>query len=290
MSFLDMLKNKPVLLLDGAMGTELDKRGQMARGRTNLDAPEVVSEIHAAYMRAGCDAVTTNTLTMNRVYIETHDVGVSAQEINRAGVELACQASGCAEYVLGDMSSTGQLLEPLGTYTEGRFCQAFREQAKILTDAGVDALLVETMFDLREAVVAVRACGEVSSLPVLASISFQTEAKGGRTMMGDTAEQCASQLAEAGAAAIGANCGDLDPIRMAQVVSLFKQATDLPILAQPNAGLPELVEGKTVFRMGPEAFAQGIAACVRAGARIVGGCCGTTPEHIRAVRRMLDNL
>lgn len=290
MGFLQLLASKPVLLLDGAMGTELDKKGLMARGSNNLDYPEAVLEVHAAYARAGSNALTTNTLTMNRIYIETHDVGVSVQEVNRAGVELACQATGCSEYVLGNMSSTGQLLEPYGVYKEAQFRETFGEQARILTEAGVDALLIETMFDLREALCALRACKEVSTLPVLVSIAFQTETKGGRTMMGDTANRCARQLTDAGADVVGANCGALDPSRMAQVVALLKDATHLPLLAQPNAGLPTLVEGKTVFAMGPAEFADGLAECIRAGARIVGGCCGTTPEHIRAVRSMIATV
>lgn len=290
MGLLDVLKSKPILLLDGAMGTELDRKGLMARGRTNLDTPDAVAAIHAAYLRAGCEVLTTNTLTMNRIYIETHNVGVSVEDVNRAGAELACAAAGCNEYVLGDMSSTGQLLEPLGSYNETQFCHAFREQAKVLAEAGVDAFLIETMFDLREAVVAVHACKEVSALPVLASIAFQTETKSGRTMMGDTAERCAKHLTEAGADVVGANCGDLDPSGMAKVVALLKDATHLPILAQPNAGLPALVEGKTVFAMGPAEFAEGIVECIAAGARLVGGCCGTTPEHIRAVRERIASM
>jgi 5-methyltetrahydrofolate--homocysteine methyltransferase len=285
-----LLESKSVLLLDGAMGTELDKRGLMARGQTNLDSPEAVREIHQRYVQCGCDILTANTLTMNRIYIETHDVGVSVEAVNRAGVELAGQAAGCGEFVLGDMSSTGQLLEPYGDYAEAQFLDAFAEQARVLAEAGVDGLIIETVFDLREALCAVRACKEHTTLPVLVSIAFQTEEKGGRTMMGDTAEQCARQLAEAGADAVGANCGDLDPQQMAQVVALFKEATDLPIVAQPNAGRPRLVGDKTVFDMVAGPFAEGVAACIEAGARIVGGCCGTGPEHIKAVRHVIESM
>ena len=290
MNLAKLLESKPVLLLDGAIGTQLDERGLMARGRNNLDAPEAVLEIHQAYAQCGCDALTTNTLTMNRLYIETHGVGVSVQEVNRAGAQLADQAAGCGQYVLGNISSTGQLLEPYGTYTEAQFGDAFREQAEVLAEADVDGFLIETVFDLREAVIALRACKETAPLPVLVCLAFQTEDKGGRTMMGDSAEQCARQLTEAGADAVGANCGDLDPSQMAKVVALLKAATDLPIVAQPNAGRPKLVEGKTVFAMAPGAFAEGIAACIEAGARIVGGCCGTTPRHIKAVHKLIETM
>jgi 5-methyltetrahydrofolate--homocysteine methyltransferase len=282
------MKDRRIVLLDGAMGTQLDERGLMSRGSCNLDAPEAVLEIHRAYAACGCDGLTTNTLTMNRVYIETHKVGVSVRDVNRAGAELARQAAATDQFVLGDMSSTGQLMEPYGTFKESEFYDAFAEQA--LAEAGVDGYIVETMFDLREALCALRACKDVSSLPVIVSMAFQTEKNGGRTVMGDTAEQCARRLADAGADAVGANCGSLDPVQMANIVAMLRAAIDLPIVAQPNAGLPKLVEDRTIFEMGPAAFAEGIAKCIEAGARIVGGCCGTTPEHIRAVRWRIERM
>jgi 5-methyltetrahydrofolate--homocysteine methyltransferase len=270
------------------MGTELDKRGVMSRGRNNLDAPETVLEIHQEYARCGCHALTTNTLTMNRIFIETHNVGVSVRDVNRAGAELAREAARDGQYVLGDISSTGQLLEPYGTYKESQFYDAFKEQAEILAEAGADAFIVETVFDLREALCALRACKDNFAIPAIVSIAFSTDADGGRTIMGDSAEECARKLADAGADVVGANCGDLDPPQMAVVVSQLKSATSLPVLAQPNAGRPKLVEERTVFDMEPTTFAAGIAECLRAGARIVGGCCGTSPDHIRAVAGVLD--
>jgi len=289
MNLSEVLKNKETLLLDGAMGTQLDKRGLMSRGRNNLDSAEAVLDIHREYAESGSQALTTNTLTMNRIFIETHDVGVSVQEINKAGVELARQAAGKELFVLGDISSTGQLLEPYGTYKESQFHDAFKEQAEVLAESGVDGFIIETVFDLREAVCAVRACKAKCSLPVIVSMTFTTEEKGGRTMMGDSAEQCARSLADAGADAIGANCGDLDPSQMAVVVSHLCSATTVRVLAQPNAGKPKLVGDKTVFDMAPASFASGIAECIRAGATLVGGCCGTSPDHIRAVAEMLGS-
>jgi 5-methyltetrahydrofolate--homocysteine methyltransferase len=287
MDFASLLKSKDVILLDGAIGTELDQLGLMSRGQNNLDMPQAVLQIHRAYVNAGCDALTTNTLTMNRIYIETHNVGVSVRDVNRAGVELAKRAAGSQICVLGDMSSTGQLLEPYGTYKESQLYDAFKEQAEVLADAGVDGFIIETMFDLREAVCALRACKENSSQPAIVSIAFKTETKGGRTIMGDTSADCARSLTQAGADVIGANCGDLEPIQMAAVVSILKSATAVPILAQPNAGKPKLVGESTVFDMDPEQFAQGIDECLEAGARLVGGCCGTTPAHICAVAGLL---
>jgi 5-methyltetrahydrofolate--homocysteine methyltransferase len=290
LDFWQLLKNKKVVLLDGAMGTQLDTKGLMGRGTTNLEAPQAVLEVHRAYAQAGCDALITNTLTMNRIYIETHNVGVSVRDVNRAGVELAREAAGDSLCVLGDLSSTGQLLEPYGTYKETQFYDAFREQAEVLAQTGVDGFIIETMFDLREAMCALRACKESFSLPVIVSIAFQTDQNGGRTMMGDSAEQCARQLTDASANVIGANCGDLDPVQMSRVVALLRAATDRPLAAQPNAGKPQLLEDRTVFDMEPAAFSEGIAECIRAGAQIVGGCCGTTPEHVRAVYERTANL
>jgi 5-methyltetrahydrofolate--homocysteine methyltransferase len=287
MDLFTVLKKKDVILLDGAIGTELGKHGLMGRARPNLDNPEVVLEIQREYAQCGCDAITTNTLTMNRMYIETHNVGVSVEDVNRAGVELARKAVDKGQYMLGNIGSTGQLLEPYGTYKETQFYEAFREQAGILAESGVDGFIIETMFDLREALCALRACKDNFPLPVIVSIAFSSEENGGSTMMGNSAQQCAKDLAEGGADVVGANCGEIDPVQMAVIVSVFKSATSLPVIAQPNAGKPQLVDNETVFKMTPDDFAKGIADCLSAGAQIVGGCCGTTFEHIRAVASLL---
>jgi 5-methyltetrahydrofolate--homocysteine methyltransferase len=287
MDFAAALNDRDFILLDGAMWTQLVERGLISRGSNNLDAADAVLAIHKDYAKCGCDVLTTNTLTMNRIYIETHNVGVSVRDVNRAGAELAGEAAGDRCYVLGDISSTGQLLEPYGTFTEPQFYDAFQEQAEILAEAGVDGFIIETVFDLREALCALRACKENFPLPATASIAFATEEKGARTVMGDSAVDCAKKLTDAGADVVGANCGDLEPAQMAKVVSLLGSATSVPILAQPNAGKPKLLGDKTVFDMSPEPFAAGVADCMAAGARLVGGCCGTTPAHIQAVSALL---
>lgn len=286
--FMGFVEARPLVILDGAMGTQLDKRGLMGRGRVNLDSPEAVLEIHREYASCGCHALTTNTLTMNRIFIETHNVGVAVREVNEAGVRLAREAAGDRLFVLGDMCSTGQLLEPYGEYTEDQFYRTFREQAEILVEGGIDAFIVETMFDLREALIALKAYKDVGSLPVIVSMAFATEANGGRTIMGNSAEECARELADSGADVIGLNCGDLEPLQMARVVSVYQSAVPLPILVQPNAGKPKLIGCETVFDMGTEEFAAGLRECVRAGAKLIGGCCGTSPEHIRALAKDKD--
>jgi 5-methyltetrahydrofolate--homocysteine methyltransferase len=231
--------------------------------------------------------IITNTLTMNRLNIESHNVGVNVEEVNLAGVRLAKAAVHEGQYVLGDIGSTGKMLKPYGVLSEDDAYDVFKEQAAILAEGGVDGFIIETMFDLREAQCALRACKKAADLPVIASIAFNTTQKGGRTIMGNSAQDCAQALTEAGACAVGANCGNLDPFQMSEVVSRMREATSLPVLAQPNAGKPRLVENRTVFDMSPSDFAAGIHQCLQAGAQLVGGCCGTSPAHIRAVKALL---
>ena len=270
-------------ILDGGMGTELARRGMAAGAVACVRHAEAVLEVHRAYLEAGCDAIITNTFSTNRIYAETHGVDLDPAEVNRAGVDLARRAAGDARLVLGDVGPTGQMLEPYGTYTEEQFEATYREQAQWLADAGVDALIIETMSAVGETRCALRACRE-TGLPVIASISVMTAADGGRTMMGDRAGDCAEALAADGAAAFGLNCGDLGPDDLAQVVAEVKGRAPGPIAVQPNAGRPRLVDGESVFDLAPEAFVRGVRRCADAGATILGGCCGTTPAHIDALR------
>jgi len=287
MELADLIARRVPALLDGAMATELAAAGLEMGGQNCVSHPGVVLAIHRSYAQAGCEVLITNTLTMNRIFIETHGVGVDVREVNLAGARLARSAATPAQCVLGDMSSTGQFLEPYGRYSEAQFVEAFREQAEYLHAGGVDGFIVETVFDLREALCAVRACRRVAPLPVLASLSFQTVDRGGRTMMGDSARDCAVALADAGAAAVGTNCGDLDPREAAAIVGIMRESVDVPVFAQPNAGKPRLVDGRTAFDMPPEDFAAGMAECIAAGASLVGGCCGTTPAHIGRLSELI---
>ena len=282
------LAERPFILFDGAMGTQLAEAGIEMGGQANLAHPEQVRHIHRAYAEAGCDLLTTNTLTMNRIYIETHRMELDVKAVNLAGARLARAEAREGQYVLGNVSSTGQMLEPYGTYSESQFLDSFIEQAGFLREGGVDGFIVETMFDLREALLALRACREAASLPVMVTVAFQTAEREGRTVMGDTAAQCAEALAAGGADVVGANCGDVSPSAMADIVAYMREATTLPILAQPNAGVPRLIDGRTSFDMSPDEFADGIGDCLRAGACLAGGCCGTTPEHIRCLRQWRD--
>lgn len=282
-----LAKNKKPILLDGAMGTQLAAAGLEMGGQNNLTKPDAVLAVHRQYAECGIDLLITNTLTMNRIYIEKHHLDVDVREVNLAGARLAKTAAGDGRYVLGDMSSTGQMLQPYGELSEEDAYGAFQEQAAVLVEGGVDGFIIETMFSLAEALCALRACRAVADLPVIVSMAFSTVENGGRTIMGDSAQDCALTLMEAGASVVGANCGDLDPFQTAEIVSRMQEAGSTLIVAQPNAGRPKLVEGRTVFEMSPFDFAAGIYQCFQAGARLLGGCCGTSPHHIRAAAELL---
>jgi 5-methyltetrahydrofolate--homocysteine methyltransferase len=288
MSLRDLLAgDRKTIFLDGAMGTQLGNAGLEMGGHNNLAHPEAVLAVHRSYAGCGVDLLITNTLTMNRANLESHNVDVDVREVNLAGVRLARQAASSDQYVLGDMSSAGKMLKPYGPLAEEDAFAAFQEQAEILAEGGVDGFIIETMFDLREAVCAVRAAREAADLPVIASIAFNTAANGGRTVMGDTAAGCARALAEAGASVVGANCGALDPREMAQVIALMRDATTVDLIAQPNAGKGRLVDKELIYDMSTESFAAGLRECVQAGARLIGGCCGTSPAHIQAAVDLL---
>jgi 5-methyltetrahydrofolate--homocysteine methyltransferase len=288
MNLLELINSdRESIFLDGAMGTQLGNAGLEMGGQNNVSHPEAVSGIHLLYADCGIDLLISNTLTMNRVNIESHNIGVDLREVNLAGAILAKAAAGRDRFVLGDISSTGKLLKPYGQLAGDTATAAFREQAAILAEGGVDGFIVETMFDLREALLAVRAAKEAGDLPVIATIAFNTSNNGGRTVMGDTAYDCARALAEAGACAVGANCGNLDPLEMATVVATMRDATSLPVVAQPNAGKAKMVDKQAVYDMSPAEFAAGVRECARAGAKLLGGCCGTSPAHIRAMVALL---
>ena len=283
-----LLSQKKTVLLDGAMGTQLAESGCQMGGQTNLTNPDKVLAIHQKYAASGVDIIITNTLTMNRLNIESHKIGVDVREVNLKAVGLARQAAGGKQHVLGDIGSTGKMLKPYGRLPEDDAYAAFKEHASILAEGGVDGFIIETMFDLREALCALKACKETAPLPVIVSMSFNTALRGGRTIMGNSAQDCAKSLTEAGADVVGTNCGEIGPLQMAELISKMREVTSLPLIAQPNAGKPKMSDGHTIFDMSPSEFTQGIKQCLIAGAQFVGGCCGTSPDHIAAVAGLLE--
>ncbi len=283
----EFILSKDVILLDGAMGTRLLDFGLEMGGHNNISHPQIVQDIHQEYAGCGCDILITNTLSMNRIYIETHQLDISVREVNLAGVKLAKSAAASHQYLLGDIGSTGKLLEPYGDLSMEDALKAFKEQAALLAEGGVDGFIIETMIDLREALCALQACKAVSSLPIIASMSLANSQNGGHTVMGNSTRECARALSEPGVIAIGTNCGDLGPSQMASIIEILGKETSLPTLCMPNAGIPTLVETQTVFDLSPQSFAAGISECIDAGVRLVGGCCGTSPEHIRALKSLV---
>ncbi len=290
MKFNELLQKKQIVVFDGGMGSLLARRGCDTSGMSNIKNSEAVNEIHREYAGAGADVLITNTFTMNRINMEAQGLEADVRKVNAAGVSLARAAAGQDRLVFGDIGPTGQLLEPYGSYTEEQFYQNYAQQAEILNKEGVDGLIIETFTDLREAICALKACKDNTDLPLILSLAFSTTQKGGRTIMGSTVEGAAEAAEEYGVAAVGANCGDLDPSGMAVITSIFSETTKLPLIVQPNAGMPRLVGSETKYDMKPDDYAEGVIKCIENGASIVGGCCGTTPDHIKAVAGRLKEL
>ncbi len=289
MNLVEFIANskKPVFL-DGGMGTQLFARGVEMSGNTNLTHPEVVLAVHQDYADAGANVLISNTFTLNRIYQESNSAKFDIPAAIQAGVKIAKQAATNGQFVVGDMGSTSKMLAPIGKLTEEEALETYIEQATTLAEAGVDGFFIETMFDIHETLVAVKGCKTAApDIPVMASMTFVQVKNGGRTMMGNSAQECAQALTDAGVSVVGTNCGKLNPEEIAEIVAIMGEVTDLPIAAQPNAGLPKMRDGETYFDMQPDTFADGIEICVEKGAKVVGGCCGTTPDHIREIVKRL---
>jgi 5-methyltetrahydrofolate--homocysteine methyltransferase len=285
-TWLDQCRER-VLILDGAMGTELQARG-LAPGESPEKwarlHPMEVAEVHAAYAEAGADLLLTCTFGATPFKLAPAGLADETEAVNWALARIAREAAPKA-LILGDIGPTGEMIEPYGDRTAEEIRDAFGRQVHGLADV-VDGFMIETMSDLGEAVLALEAAKRIApGKPVLVSLTYQKDAEGGNfhTMMGVDPAGAARRLTEAGADAIGANCGSgCDD--MIAVVRLMAGHTDRPLFAEPNAGLPKLVNGRTVFDESPEVFAAKAPQLVAAGARLVGGCCGTTPRHIAALR------
>ena len=278
------LARSRVTVADGAMGTSLQEAGLPPGGcpeAWNAERPEVVAAVSRGYVEAGAQLVVTNTFGGSPAKLAAYGLEGECEALNRAGVECAREAAGDAALVLGSMGSTGSLLEPYGTLPAAEARAGFARQAQALAAGGADALLVETMIDLVEATLAIQAALE-TGLPVAATMTFDATPRGWFTVMGVDVARAAAGLAEAGASVIGTNCG-LGPEGMVDVVRALAAETSLPLLVRSNAGLPELAGMVVRYPESPERFASFTAAFVEAGATVLGGCCGTTPAHVRAL-------
>jgi len=285
-----------VLILDGGMGTQLIARNVQV-GKCNeylsIEAPEIIQAIHADYIRAGSDAVITNSFGASQIGLAKYGLAEQCRDINRAAAENARVAAGDDRYVLGDIGPCGDFLEPLGSLTQDQLRDSFAAGVQGLLAGGVDGFIVETMTALDEISVAIEAVKSVApDRPIFASMSFDYTAAGLRTMMGVDVPTAVTTLVEQGVDAVGFNCGTASLDEYVELAEAFVAAVktmdrDWLIFAEPNAGKPELVDAQAVYQVAGEEFAQAIERMHGLGVHIFGGCCGTGPEHIRAVASQL---
>jgi 5-methyltetrahydrofolate--homocysteine methyltransferase len=286
--FRERLLRPGALVADGALGTMLLQRGLRAGEcpeQINLDRPEILEEIAAAYLEAGAEIIQTNTFGASPLKLAQRSLEGRTEEVNARGVGAARKAVGDRAYLAASCGPSGRLLQPYGDAGEDLVRDSFRRQMKSLVAEGVDLICIETMTDLAEARLAVEAARSVSStIPVCATMTFDATPRGFFTLMGTGIEQAARGLEAAGADVIGSNCGD-GILKMAAIAEEFLRRTKLPLLIQSNAGLPVLQDGHPVYPESPEFMAEQGAAMIRLGVRILGGCCGTTPRHIALLRK-----
>lgn len=288
---LERLKAGPVLVADGATGTMLLAAGLPSGTppeQWNLSQPEKIRELHETYLMAGSDIVLSNSFGGNRIKLARAGLRDSVNELNRRAAEIVRQAADAYEaFAAGDMGPTGELLAPLGDLEYEDAVDAYAEQARALAEGGVDCIWIETMSDLNEARAAVEGAQMATDLPILCSLSFDSH---GRTMMGVKPLQAAQLLQSLGVAAMGANCGASLDDTMRAIEEMAAESPGIPLIAKPNAGLPHLVGDESVYDTTPEEMARYAAGFVARGARIVGGCCGSTPAHIRAIHEAVRRL
>lgn len=293
MSLLEAIKTR-VLLSDGAMGTQLQRAGLEPGGcgeAWNLDHPDRVLAIQRGYVNAGSDILLTNTFGGCRIMLNRHEQGERTAEINRAAVAVAREALGGRGFVLGDIGPFGGLMEPYGEIARADVEAAFREQAKALVEGGADGIIIETQTALEELEIGIAAAHEAGAKVVIGSVAFDrmVDEDDVRTMMGVSPERAAEFMAEHGCHIAGLNCGTGVDMRFAaDIVKRYIKTSGLPVMAQPNAGQPVLVNMQVQYNETPEEMSAGLPGLLAAGARIVGGCCGSTPDHIRMFRKILD--
>lgn len=278
-----------IQIFDGAIGTMLQNAG-MKPGDCpellNVTNPELVQKVHRAYFEAGSDIIETNTFGASKIKLAEYGLSDRMEEINRAAVQNVKIASGGKVKVAGAMGPTGGFIQPLGELDFDDVYQNYLEQAKVLAAAGADYILIETCIEIQEMRAALLAAKDACNLPVICQLSFSED---GRTVTGTDPQSAAVILSAMGADVIGANCS-LGPEQLVPIVRELAENCSCPISIQPNAGMPHLVDGKTVFPMMPEDFGKWAPELVKAGATFIGGCCGTTPEHIRAIKKALEGV
>ena len=288
MTLLEKLKEKTILF-DGALGTMLMESGHdSAKGPIllNLEQPDLVADIQKQYYEAGSDVVVTNTFGGNPLKLAAAGLEQQLEPLNREGVRLTRQACPDGKFVAGDMGPCGKMLKPLGEVRLEEMQENFFRQADVLMDAGVDLIAIETMYSLEEALAAVSGVRRTGDILLLVSITFSQTPHGFFTMMGEDIARCTSALEDAGVDIIGANC-TLNSSDIIGLTTELRAATVKPILIQPNAGQPVTHKGQTYYEQSPAEFAADAGKIKAAGADMIGGCCGTTPEFIKEVAAVL---
>ena len=288
-SILERLDRGDVLISDGATGTYLQRHGLEPGGcpeEFNASQPETVQGMAREYFEAGSDMVLTNSFGANIFMLRKYGHGDRVRELNRLAAEHARSQASPGGYVVGSVGPTGEFLEPLGPVSEAEMLDAFTEQVTALEEGGADAVAIETKTATEEAVLAIRAAKENTDLAVISTMIFDKGPRGYFTMMGVTPEQCVSELSAAGADVVGTNCGN-GIEKMVEIAEQMRAATDGYLAVHSNAGIPAIVQGRIVYPETPEFMVDGFRKLYDLGVNIIGGCCGTGPDHIRELSRAL---
>ena len=290
---LDQIKDGRVLVADGAMGTMLFQKGLKAGDcpeKMNLDRPDILEEIAGLYFDAGADIIQTNTFGASPLKLDQYSLADKTEEINANAVKAVRKAIGDKAWISASCGPCGRLLKPYGDIDPEQVSECFKRQIKSLIDEGVDMICIETMTDLAEATLAIKASKSISpSIPVCATMTFDSTPRGFFTIMGVNIEQAAKGLADAGADIIGSNCGN-GIENMIKIAVEFRHHTTLPLIIQSNAGMPKLKGDVPVYPETPEFMAEKSRKLLECGVNIIGGCCGTTPDHISAIKKVVDEF
>lgn len=277
-----------IVLLDGATGSNFRQAGMpvgVCGELWAMEHPQVVLDLQRAYVDAGSRILFAPTFSANRISLGLYGLEDRIVELNAGPVALTRQAAGGRAYVAGDITTTGKVLGPCGDMTYAQLMDVYKEQVRILADSGADLIVAETMLTLEETMAALEAAQSVCDLPVMCTMTLESD---GRLMYGGTVTEAVEALQEMGAAAVGLNCS-VGPDQLEAVVSSMKQVARVPVVAKPNAGMPVMDDrGVAHYSMTPDAFAAAMRKLIWRGARIVGGCCGTTPDYIRALAGVID--
>lgn len=287
-SFLSAIQER-VLLYDGSKGVMLQKRGlkgSEASESWNLSKPDEVKNLYNLYKQAGSDVIQTNTFPGNRVTLEKHGIGDKTYLVNLEGVKLAKEVAGDNVYVAASVGPTGLIFEPAGDLSFDKAYEIFKEQVRAIEDAGADSINFETFTDLNELRAAILAAKETTSLPIIASLTFNDN---NRTLSGNSAEVCALVCESLGVSVVGANCSG-GPDSLIEPIKKMYSVASIPLSVKANAGMPELVNGEVVYKQSPEQFSAYTKEFIENGVRLIGGCCGTTPEFISAVKKELEGI